>query len=44
VLTPAALLVILVLLVVPLWREWRPRPGLTLAGDRPVADRTAPRG
>jgi hypothetical protein len=44
VLTPAALLVILVLLVVPLWREWRPRPGLALAGDRPVADRTAPRG
>ena len=43
-LTPAALLVILVLLVVPLWREWRPRPGLALAGDRPVADRTAPRG
>jgi hypothetical protein len=44
VLTPAALLVILVLLVVPLWREWRPRPGLALAGDRPAADRTAPRG
>jgi hypothetical protein len=44
VLTPAALLVILVLLVVPLWRQWRPRPGLALAGDRPVADRTAPRG
>jgi hypothetical protein len=44
VLTPAALLVILVLLVVPLWREWRPRPGLALAGHRPVADRTAPRG
>jgi hypothetical protein len=43
-LTPAALLVILVLLVVPLWRQWRPRPGLALAGDRPVADRTAPRG
>jgi hypothetical protein len=43
-LTPAALLVILVLLVVPLWREWRPRPGLALAGDRPAADRTAPRG
>ncbi|HEX6858289.1 MAG TPA: polyprenol phosphomannose-dependent alpha 1,6 mannosyltransferase MptB [Streptosporangiaceae bacterium] len=43
-LTPAALLVILVLLVVPLWREWRPRPGLVLASDRPVADRTAPRG
>jgi len=43
-LTPAALLVILVLLVVPLWRGWRPRPGLALAGDRPVADRTAPRG
>jgi hypothetical protein len=43
-LTPAALLVILVLLVVPLWREWRPRPGLALAGDHPVADRTAPRG
>jgi hypothetical protein len=43
-LTPAALLVILVLLVVPLWRDWRPRPGLALAGDRPVADRTAPRG
>jgi hypothetical protein len=43
-LTPAALLIILVLLVVPLWREWRPRPGLALAGDRPVADRTAPRG
>jgi hypothetical protein len=44
VLTPAALLVILVLLVVPLWRDWRPRPGLAQAGDRPVADRTAPRG
>ena len=43
-LTPAALLVILVLLVVPLWREWRPRPGLALAGDHPVADRAAPRG
>jgi alpha-1,6-mannosyltransferase len=43
-LTPAALLVILVLLVVPLWRGWRPRPGPALAGDRPVADRTAPRG
>ena len=43
-LTPAALLVILVLLVVPLWRGWRPRPGLALAGDRPVAGRTAPRG
>jgi len=43
-LTPAALLVILVLLVVPLWRQWRPRPRLALAGDRPVADRTAPRG
>ena len=43
-LTPAALLIILVLLVVPLWREWRPRPGLALAGDRPVADRAAPRG
>jgi hypothetical protein len=43
-LTPAALLVILVLLVVPLWREWRPRPGLALAGDPPLADRTAPRG
>ena len=44
VLTPAALLVILVLLVVPLWREWGPRPGPAPAGDRPVADRTAPRG
>jgi len=43
-LTPAALLVILVLLVVPLWRQWRPRPRLAPAGDRPVADRTAPRG
>ena len=43
-LTPAALFVILVLLVVPLWRGWRPRPGLALAGDRPVAGRTAPRG
>jgi hypothetical protein len=43
-LTPAALLVILVLLVVPLWRGWRPRPGLALAGDPPLADRTAPRG
>ena len=43
-LTPAALLVILVLLVVPLWRQWRPRPRLVPAGDRPVADRTAPRG
>jgi hypothetical protein len=43
-LTPAALLVILLLLVVPLWREWRPQPGVAAAGDRLVADRAAPRG
>ncbi len=43
-LTPAALLVILVLLVVPLWRGWRPPPRMALAGDPPLADRTAPRG
>ena len=42
-LTPAALLVILVLLVVPLWREWRPRPGLGAGRRSPCSgpDRSA---
>ncbi len=42
-LTPAALLVILVLLVVPLWREWRPRSGAGAGRRSPCSgpDRSA---